>query len=672
MASSWTLRNGKHNSFPYVQLKRPLLSVPEDPDWHSAFADEWRKISLGERRQRLVTMSNDYPVEPNDWSAWPSVGLKNSLHERHKIFTNSSKDIFVVAAVITRFLMACANTVAFIQDLCRWLFESIHDGDIELVDIACLALIGKKSKQGRPDSLLGASLYFDVARGEYSRDVVSADHVGLVSAALQAAGNHAVDVERHCAYIGTTTSLHKGNFPQPTLPLLGQVYLFAKNEEIKAAHRYGRAADQALPVSAELMQRLAGALDEATAEHRRGQTWSGIPSERPKQTDLLLAFVDNALEAPLAEIFIDDGERADDGEGIDGRGDFLKRTERVIDAVKAKVGADFRMTPVTLTVLRKVEPGNAKAILHRAFSIGDLYEAGKGWAVAQKNTPSWLQMPIVSKGKVVARRGAPAIAPLQISKLTRATFIREGREAAKREPVGVTVSEALELFLNESGAARVARSSLRCLLDRQGRAISGAAHAVRQDATRERLHHALNYDRDAALRGLAGIGILLAKLGRHKEDYMSDVAFKLGQLLAVADAVHAGYCADVRKGEVPPSLLGNAVLATAQADPVRALAVLSRRWAPYAAWAKRPTVRDAAFRLTRQDASKDEKKRGWPMRTAISQLNDAEALCRDLHGRLPRHADDVFRAELLLGFVAGPPRKSERETVAAPAEELRG
>src|SRR5580704_12124499 len=28
VAKLWTLREGKHNSFPYIQLKRPLLSVP--------------------------------------------------------------------------------------------------------------------------------------------------------------------------------------------------------------------------------------------------------------------------------------------------------------------------------------------------------------------------------------------------------------------------------------------------------------------------------------------------------------------------------------------------------------------------------------------------------------------------------------------------------------------
>lgn len=151
---------------------------------------------------------------------------------------------------------------------------------------------------------------------------------------------------------------------------------------------------------------------------------------------------------------------------------------------------------------------------------------------------------------------------------------------------------------------------------------------------------------------------------------MSEVAFKLGQLLAVADVVHAGYCTDVRKGDVPPTLLGNSVLATAQADPVRALAMLSRRWGPYGAWAKRLAVGDEAFRLTREEATNDEKRRGWPMRTAILQAKRVGTLCEELHGRLPRHVDDVFRAELLLGYVAGLPKNSVRDASVAHAEEM--
>lgn len=42
VAQLWTLRNGKHNSFPYVQLKQPLLSGVTD-------AEGWKEMAAAER-----------------------------------------------------------------------------------------------------------------------------------------------------------------------------------------------------------------------------------------------------------------------------------------------------------------------------------------------------------------------------------------------------------------------------------------------------------------------------------------------------------------------------------------------------------------------------------------------------------------------------------------------
>lgn len=239
--------------------------------------------------------------------------------------------------------------------------------------------------------------------------------------------------------------------------------------------------------------------------------------------------------------------------------------------------------------------------------------------------------------------------------MTRALFIREGREAIKREPVGVTAQDALTLFLNDNGAECVARAALRVVLERQGALLSGAAHALRKDEGAQTFKHAQKFDRAAALRTVTLLGLLLSKTGRW-ESYMDDVGFKLGQLLAVADMVHVGYCLDVRAGDVPPTLLGNSMLATAQSDPTRALAVLSRRWAPYASWAKHPRVYREGEKL-RQSANKEMQGRGWSIINAVFQARRAGELCRELHGRLPQKVDDQFRAELLLGYVAGLPSK---------------
>lgn len=140
---------------------------------------------------------------------------------------------------------------------------------------------------------------------------------------------------------------------------------------------------------------------------------------------------------------------------------------------------------------------------------------------------------------------------------------------------------------------------------------------------------------------------------------MNEAAFRLGQLLSIADVVHAGYCADMRQGQVPPTLLGNAVLTMAQTNPAKGLAMLARRWKPYASWAKRTSTEEAA--KLRSSEKPKERDRGWKISHAIWQHRRAAEISSALHDKLPQTVDDVFRAELLLGYVAGLPPKASIE-----------
>jgi len=194
-----------------------------------------------------------------------------------------------------------------------------------------------------------------------------------------------------------------------------------------------------------------------------------------------------------------------------------------------------------------------------------------------------------------------------------------------------------------------ARAVLRVVLQLHGPLLTGAAHALRRG-----LEEAKGYDRVAALRSVTLLGVMLHKAERLKERFMTDAAFKLGQLLAVADAVHVGYCADLRSGDVPPVLLGNSVLSMAQSKPNKALAVLCGRWKPYGAWAKRG---DAVRRKAEELEKRGEGSRARAMRTAVSQARRVSVLCSDLSEALPdtpaSGEADAFRAELLLGYLAG-------------------
>jgi hypothetical protein len=485
-----------------------------------------------------------------------------------------------------------------------------------------------------------------------------------------------------CALTGQPARLVVSKFPQPNLPQLGQTYLFARNKDIEASHRYGRYSAAAMPVAQTTVIQLAAALDALTAEERRGITWRPIPGEAPKQMDLLLAFVGEAPEAPVAGALGDDDAEEDfsaevASTSIAGTADsianahsvaaFEKRAQRVVDAVQAMARADFRKTPVELAVFRKVDPANRKIVFAGAPTVGELYDAATAWAAGERNVPPWVTLPVLHTGERRPRAMAPPhVAPLGVIAFSKKIFMRDRIE----EAVGLTAAEALALFIDSPrgsatpGQRRIWRL-LRLVLARRGSLLSGTAHAIRRgfDVVKR-------FDRREALRTITMLGVLLHKLAQSKEDYMTDAAFQLGQLLAAADMVHAGYCADVRGGAFPPSLLGNQVFAMAQTAPGKALAVLCRRWKPYDGWVNK-TTRDWQ-RMDNLVASGNEKdrRRGWDMKKAVRHAREMKPLADALAKTLPGcSVDDAFRAKLLLGYIAGLPPAQQSDSRSTNNEE---
>jgi hypothetical protein len=336
---------------------------------------------------------------------------------------------------------------------------------------------------------------------------------------------------------------------------------------------------------------------------------------------------------------------------------FEKRTERVIEAVRAKVNHDFRATPVRLAVLRKVDPANRKVVYAGEAPVGDYYDAAMRWARGVRNVPRWLELPVLNRAERRPRLlSPPHIAPLGLIAFSRTLFVRGGTES--QEVVGLPASEVMGFFLDLEDDTRRTRRILRLILSRRAAFISGAAHGVRR---RSMLEFAREFDGRDVLRTASVLGVLLDRSGRrigdHTGDYMNDTGFKLGQLLAAADVVHAGYCADVRGGDLPPSLLGNQVFTMAQTAPIKALEVLGRRWKPYDGWAKRASRETGRIEKLRNEAEP----RYWDIKKALRHAREMGPLATEIKADLAEiRVDDVFRAELLLGYLAGLP-KAQRD-----------
>lgn len=150
---------------------------------------------------------------------------------------------------------------------------------------------------------------------------------------------------------------------------------------------------------------------------------------------------------------------------------------------------------------------------------------------------------------------------------------------------------------------------------------------------------------------------------------MSDDAFRLGQLLAAADVIHVAYCADLRGGDVPPSLLGNSVLTVAGSHPKRALAILESRLKPYLAWAKREErlrskIRDMKTAEPKTEEQKKANRLSWAISDGFYSAPRLRTLVNDLRTVISvDRTDNSFKAELLLGYLAGfPPKKIDKQS----------
>ena len=650
---AWTIRDGNHNSFPFVQIKAPFWQpLADHPLWDGSLG----RRDGDKRRVALLEFSSKAVLNPEAVAAWPSYFER--LRQRHdELLALESTEAAVVPAAFSRFLRASdpsvgGNAGRLLKGIVAAVIAQLEQTPApEWVEVALALFIGKR-KTGAWESAGG--VLFDAAGVE--RSILDAALIEPVTEALKRASSS--DAKRapasRCGLTGLVVELVRDKFPQPNLPLLGQTYLFARNNATPANARYGRSSTDTMPVGRETADRLAAVVDALTVDERKGVTWRPIPSEVPKQTDLLLAFVEGAPDAPVAAALADEDDASNSADAaVDSVAAFEKRTERLIQAIQAKVTADFRLTPVRLAILRRVDPGNRKVVFAGSPTIAELHHAATTWHDGERNVPPWIALPIFFKGERMPRLTSPPhVAPLGLTGFSRQCFVRGGTD--HEESVGLPASIALNLFLR--GDANVATRVMRVTLSRRMALVIGMAHALRRKPGAAKAFDRPEV-RHEAMRTVTVLGVLLHKLGRTKEEYMTDLAFRLGQLLAAADVVHIGYCADVRGGDTPPSLLGNQVFTLAQAAPQKALATLCRRWKPYDGWAKK-AARDPA-RIDALVNAKDprDQRRGWDIRRALRHAREMSALADELAPALPScTVNDAFRAELLLGYIAGLPK----------------
>ncbi|MBI5590872.1 MAG: hypothetical protein HY881_10355 [Deltaproteobacteria bacterium] len=677
IVTPWTLRDAQHNSFPFVKPKGPLWNVLENPKNDALRASALDKKNSN-RRKALLDLADIMSFDVEAFDDWLGKGLLERLRERRQqLLKLEGTESDVVLATINRFLLSCnLNKGNGPQQLLRQVAERLMEEferspQDDWIEIAVSLLIGAFDNKKKEWQCSGALLF--EAHGK-DLSIFDPRLVSSVSEALGQPSSEAGDKGNRptlgiCALTGIEEQLLKGNFPQPNLHVLGQTYLFAKNRDIPANDRYGQFSVDAMHVGQETVIRLSAAFEALTCDIRKNITWRAIPGESPKQSDLLLAFVEVIPDAPIVESLVEEDFSDEASEELsitqDSISAFEKRTERMINLVKATVGDDVTRTPVQLAVFRKVDPANRKVSCANTFSVADLYQAATNWATGERNIPSWVRLPVLKKGERKPQPASPPhIAPLGMIAFSKQLYNRGGTK--RQEVMGLPASETLGLFLDRNKKVwQRAKRMLRLVLNRRAALLAGVAHVQHQHTPRSwerQLEIIKKFDCNEALRTITLLGVLLHKLSREKETYMNETAFKLGQLLAAADIVHAGYCADIRGGAVPPSLLGNQVFTMAQTAPAKALATLCRRWKPYDGWAKKATREPSRIQALVANSKKDEQQRGWDIKKALRYAREMGPIAAELAPLLGAcRVDDVFRAELLLGYMSGLPKAQKQD-----------
>ena len=651
----WTLRDGQYNGFPGLKTGFGLLLLNDQMRSAHAVAWENDKTPTG-RRSELVRLLDNNSVDVNQVTMWPSAGHRKRICERLRCLCSLADDPLTasVPAAFQRFLDALEASPSFLEDLLAVLVKRVRASGDEWLDPARAALIGP------------IALAIDVVEGEFNRDAGDFRQVEPVSAALVASPDRVdsqAEPESLCALSGKTAKLHFGNFPQPNLPGLGQTYLFSRNRGIPSLIRYGRTGDASFPVNFSLLRRLAGVIATLTQEDARGRTWRLIPAETGDKPDLLVV--------SMAETGVKLADAVSDDDELHGEAALSELASRVIDQSRSIYEHDRPQSEVIVLILRIVDPANRKTIYHRKTTSAEIWAAARRWQAAASNTPDWLAFPSPGKGKSeVVVRGPPYVAPLSITPISRLQFVNGGRR--RISVVGTTATAAFNLFLREGDMERGTRSLLRLLIRRQESLLGGlaAAHAKGIEYLRDFDPNA-DLRRDA-LRSVTWIGVLLHHLGHYsawksgmsdRVPYTEDLAFRLGQFLAAADVIHVGYCADLRGDDVPRNLLGNSVLAIAGSNPIKALSILQSRLKPYLGWAKRA---GSIYAKAASEEHLGNKRRAVALRRGVSQARRSEEIANEVHAMLApyksknKKPDDVFKAELLLGYVAGLPPVSRK------------
>ncbi|NGZ07785.1 MAG: hypothetical protein CV088_00125 [Nitrospira sp. LK70] len=417
-------------------------------------------------------------------------------------------------------------------------------------------------------------------------------------------------------------------FPACRLSVLGNVILRAMSSESPCQQRYGSVDARSYPVGSEARKAMKAGLEWLAGSERKGRTWCEVSGGNRGKPTILFAYPSALREDPphIAGLFANSG----DGKDPDGS-KFAACAERLTVALQG-IANEETETDIRVFVLEKADKARTKVICHCRYHARRLIQAAQEWQSVSQNAPEIRVRRFGATTDSSPVWEKPLIPfPIEVVWCLNTVWACQGTRAeeARRFPV----EDGLNLLL-DSGPRQQALAGL--ALETLSRNAVSLLLAMGQ-AHHQSIVHCLSnkfrkYEKQVLLIPSI-LGLLLGKAGSMKGVFMHQPHFLVGRLLSLADRLHEQYCQKVRKGSVPPQLVGNALMAAALEQPTQALAMLSQRILPYQAWAK--------------------SSQGEESRLAKFFLAEMGRLCHDLVAQpLPETCDGKAKAEMLLGYLA--------------------
>ena len=423
---------------------------------------------------------------------------------------------------------------------------------------------------------------------------------------------------------GVSMDDSSGKLPDVKLPILGSVKLRAMNKESACQYRYQRIDSMSFPIGKTSRVRTKGALEWLCDLSREGETWG-----RADSRELLFAYPVFLPKVPLKLASCFGARKNDDSEAR-----FVNVAKSVIQGLQG-ITNDLKNLELRVFALKKMDTARSKIVFHRNYSAQRLVGAAQEWENGCDNIP-YVCIRVWGDEKGKWTDAKPVIPfPLQVSQCLNRIWKKDGKTACEA-PV-VAHSLGIELLLDEQ-PKRFVPYLLTIALQNTKELILSVAQAQHK----KEIVSIKGYDFHKLLVPSI-LGLLLYKLGIKKESYMTRSPFLIGRMLKLADELHALYCKEVRDNKLPPQLIGNSLMTAALDSPVQALAQLALRLKPYYGWAQ-------TFR-----GSENVGLIGY----FVGLYGDVAMQLSKIE--LPVRFNDAERAQLLLGYLAVQPKKSENK-----------